>query len=156
MSEYVKEGTCGACKYHENKGDNTKGYCSYYRAYYYNDDSCSHYEESNAFHSGSSGCFLTTACCVYKGLLDDCYELETIRGLRDKYILCQSYGKEMIKDYYKEAPEIVKKINASKNSDEILELTYKSVLEIVNLIEMGKNDEAVINYMMMFHRLSKL
>lgn len=60
---------------------------------------------------------MTTACCEYKGLGDDCYELQTLRNLRDEYIRKQPYGEELIKNYYKEAPEIVIKIKKSKDKD---------------------------------------
>lgn len=77
-------GHCRSCKYYEFSGENSKGLCSWYNAYYYADDSCKHYEEGSS--SGSGWCFLTTACCKYKGLPDDCAELETLRRFRDNYL----------------------------------------------------------------------
>lgn len=106
--------------------------------------------------SGSSGCFLTTACCVYKGLPDDCHELQVLRKLRDEYIKEQPYGEELIGNYYAEAPLIVKAINSSEERDSILEETYQKIVSIVKVIEDGKNDEAVIQYMMLLHKLSKI
>ena len=156
MGEYVRDYTCGTCKYFEYAGQYEKGYCSYYKTYYHHDETCKYYEKSDTYSSGSSGCFLTTACCEYKELPDDCHELEVMRTLRDKYILKQSYGEEIIRDYYAEAPTIVERIRQSKDSTIILESIYQQIVKIVELVECGKNDEAVIMYMMLFHRVSKL
>ena len=156
MGDWVRDNTCGTCSYFEYAGQYEKGYCSYYRSYYQHDDSCSHYEKSDAYSSGSSGCFLTTECCDFKGLPDNCRELETMRKFRDQYILKQSYGEEMIQGYYKEAPGIVEKIKKSDDSSSILEATYNSVLKIVDLVENEKNDEAVISYMLLLHKLSQI
>ena len=99
---------------------------------------------------------MTTACCEYKGLPDDCYELETMRRLRDSYISKQPYGEKLIKDYYAEAPLIVDKINSSENKEEILEKMYEKITDIVKMIDTGHNDEAVIYYMMLLHDSSKI
>lgn len=101
-------------------------------------------------------CFLTTACCDYKGLPDDCYELETMRRFRDSYISKQSYGEKLINDYYAEAPAIVEKIYASENREEILEEMYAKITDIVKMVDAGNNDEAIIHYMMMLHDSSKI
>ncbi len=98
---------------------------------------------------------MTTACCGYKGLKDDCYELETIRKLRDQYIMKQSYGKELIDTYYAEAPAIVDSINTMPNREAVWEKVYNSIQDIVKTIDDNMYDEAVIKYMILFHRLSK-
>ncbi len=148
-------GKCKNCEYGEPQDSGWKWYCTYYKTLEDPDEvkDCRMYRSRG---SGSSGCFLTTACCVYKGLPDDCHELQTMRNLRDKYIKEQSYGEELISNYYAEAPKIVEAINNSNRRDEILEKTYKKILSIVNLVEQGKKDEAVILYMMMLHKLSKI
>ena len=63
--DYVEMNKCGSCKYYTYEGEYKKGYCSWYKSYYYADDSCSHWEEGNI--SSTGGCFLTTACCEHKG-----------------------------------------------------------------------------------------
>lgn len=155
MADYVKDYTCGTCEYFKFEGNHTKGYCSWFGSYYWDDDSCNHWREGRS-GSSSGGCFLTTACCTYKGLPDDCYELETLRRFRDTYIKAQPYGEELITTYYREAPGIVESIGKAENRDEILEGMYQEITDIIALIEEGKNDEAVIRYMMMLHRLSVL
>lgn len=151
MSNY---GKCKHCEWGEPESSGWKWYCSWYKTYEDPDitQDCPHFKVSG---SGSSGCFLTTACCDYKGLPDDCYELETMRKLRDTYIAKQSYGKKLIKGYYAEAPLIVAKINQSENREEILEKLYEKIRDIAALVDAGELDEAVIYYMMLLHDLSK-
>lgn len=146
-------GMCKNCEYGEPQDSGWKWYCTYYKTLEDPDEvkDCRMYRPRG---SGSSGCFLTTACCVYKGLPDDCYELQILRKLRDEYIKNQSYGEKLISDYYNEAPSIVESINNSKDRDCILEDTYQKILNIISVIESGKNDEAVILYMMLLHELS--
>lgn len=147
-------GRCKDCEWAEPPESGWKWYCTYYHTFEDPDEvrDCSHFKRRG---SGSSGCFLTTACCVYKGLPDDCYELQTMRRLRDEYIKKQSYGEKLISDYYSEAPIIVKKINESSDRDEILERTYNKIVDIVETIDSGSYERAVILYMMLIHELSR-
>lgn len=155
MGTYVRSGTCGACKYFEYEGDNSKGYCNYYGAYYWPDDSCKHYDEKSSFSGGSSICFLTTACCAHMGLPDTCHELQTMRRFRDSYLQSIPNGPEMIALYYEDAPAIVAAIQKHPQKQEILDGMYKQVCEIVSLIEKGENDKAAIAYLYMTYRLTR-
>ncbi len=147
MSEWITKYTCGSCKYYEFEGENSKGYCSWYKAYYYPTDSCRNWEESDSFHSGTAGCFLTTACCEYKGLADDCYELQKMRSFRDEYILKElPDGKNLISDYYKMAPGIVSRIQNSINKEFILKGIYSSVCKIIGMINSGQKERAIKGY----------
>ena len=53
----VREGTCGACKHFDYKGDDEKGYCNWIGAYYWpNDTTCRHYElDMSSGLSGTAG-----------------------------------------------------------------------------------------------------
>lgn len=146
MGDYVVKYTCGTCKEYEYKGQNEKGYCNRYRAYYYHDDHCSHWVEGDGYSSGSSGCFLTTACCDYMGLADDCVELTIMRKFRDNYLLHNEVGEEIVKSYYKVAPQIVEKINANNNKEQIYKEIYQKILKIVELVKTEANNEAVAEY----------
>ena len=148
-------GKCKNCEYGEPGDHGWKWHCTWYGTLEDPDEvrDCAHYTPRG---SGSSGCFLTTACCVFKGLPDDCYELQTLRKFRDEYIKKQPYGNRLVADYYEEAPTIVMAINESDNRSMLLEDTYQTILQIIGMIEAGKNDEAVIEYMMLLHSLSKL
>lgn len=147
-------GRCKDCKWVEPPKSGWKWSCEYYHTLEDPDEirDCPHYERRG---SGSSGCFLTTACCVYKGLPDDCYELQAMRRLRDEYIKKQSYGEQLISDYYSEAPIIVKMINESSDRDEILERTYNKIVDIVEIIDSGNYESAVILYLLLLHELSR-
>jgi hypothetical protein len=93
---------------------------------------------SGSQSSYNVGCFLTTACCEYKGLPDDCEELETLRHFRDTYV-----PHELVEAYYQKAPFIVKKV---KNDVQTLEYIYKIVRLCVDKIHKGELDGAVIEY----------
>ena len=67
------EGQCGACSEYTFEGDNTKGLCSRLGDYHYPNDSCSKQSDVSRIGGGSI-CWLTTACCEYKGLEDNCFE----------------------------------------------------------------------------------
>lgn len=145
MGDYVAKYTCGTCKYYEYAGQYSKGYCNWYKASYYHDDSCNHWEESDS-SSDSSGCFLTSACCDYKGLPDDCEELQILRNFRDSQLQNTIVGRELIQMYYRVAPEIVDKINARDNRSEIYQQIYERVQNIVLLIKKSLFEEAIASY----------
>lgn len=152
MSNYD---TCKDCEYGKPNDSGWKWQCTYNKTLEDPDEvkDCRLFRKKG---SGSGGCFLTTACCVYKGLPDDCHELQLLRKFRDEYIKEQPYGEELIGCYYAEGPLIVQAINSANERDAILEDTYQKIVSIVKTIEVGKNEEAVIQYMMLFHRLSKV
>lgn len=49
MCAWVKSGTCGTCKDFEFKGNDQKGYCTRYGVYYWDDDSCEHWEPADGY-----------------------------------------------------------------------------------------------------------
>lgn len=149
--DYVERGTCGSCADYEYEGENEKGRCDRWRRYYYPNDSCKRWSESSDV--SHSGCFLTSACCAYKGLPDDCDQLQALRRFRDTYLAQKEYGDEMIQLYYKEAPRIVARIDQSEERDQIYEELFKQIARIVSFIEAGKTEEAVAFYMLMCYRL---
>ena len=96
---------------------------------------------------------MTTACCEYKGLPDDCHELQTLRKFRDEYLASKEYGKEIIELYYEDAPYIVERINSSTDKEQVYAQIYGKIEEIVRLIDKKQFDEAVIVYMLMVYQL---
>lgn len=145
---YVRDYTCGTCVNYTYEGENTKGYCSYYKTYYYHDESCSHWERSPAA-SSSGGCFVTTACCQYKGLEDDCYELTTLRRLRDDYMKNTPMGNSLVKMYYDKAPALVEALDKCENKGEVYENIYKRITEVAKLTNEKKYSDAVGRYISM-------
>lgn len=148
MADYIKRGTCGACKEFEFEGNNKKGYCRRYGAYYWDDDSCSRYDEDDRRLSsgGGSSCFLTSACCQYKGLPDDCYELTTLRNFRDTYLKSTEEGRKLVEEYYHIAPMLVEKIDQSDKRDEIYGNIYTKICDILKLIDNAEHEQAVDAY----------
>lgn len=145
---------CDTCAYYDYEGENKKGYCSWYRSYYYPDDRCDHWKEKLSSGSGS-GCFLTTACCEYKKLPDDCDELTTLRTFRDGWLQQQPYGPEMIRLYYDDAPAIVEAIRKSGDKDTILNGIFQKITEITAMIKSENYEKAVIEYLLMVYRLKR-
>ena len=82
MSNLEYQYQCGGCVYYDFQGDYKKGYCSWYRSYYYPGDNCSHQKPVNA----TSGCYITTIVCDVLGLDDDCSLLNNLRSFRDNIL----------------------------------------------------------------------
>lgn len=145
--------SCRNCAYMDlDDRSGYKCYCSYYRQYYDPDSSsCNNYSQRGG---GGGMCFLTTACCRYKGLPDDCEELETMRYLRDHYIMRQDYGDKIIKMYYRDAPAIIHAIDDSDDSDAVYEDIYEKVQSIVNLVKAEQFEKATTAYLVMVYELT--
>ncbi len=153
-------GICKNCAYsRKEEGIFGKYYCIYHTDargnYNYVDAnaSCKYFSERSSFgnsgytgSSGSSGCFLTSACVTYFGKPDDCYELETLRKFRDEEMKKMDGGEELVKEYYRVAPEIVKCIDASEHKGEHYQYIFDCVQTCVQLIEQGKADETLAEY----------
>jgi hypothetical protein len=93
------------------------------------------------------GCFLTTACCEYKGLPDDCEELTILRQFRDTFV-----PRELIDIYYKIAPAIVERIKYDKV---VLEYIYRTIQDCVEMIKLGYNQLALETYKEMVTKLNQ-
>lgn len=68
---------------------------------------------------GADNCFITTAVCEDSGLPDDCRELTVLRAFRDRHMTNSPAREAMLAEYYKNAPELVTKINLCANRSEI-------------------------------------
>jgi hypothetical protein len=93
--------------------------------------------------AGGGACFLTTACCEYKGLPDDCEELTILRDFRDTYV-----PSGLIKEYYRIAPLIVPQLSAKQ-----LESIYGTIKDCVECIKAGSNLMALDKYKSMVSEL---
>ena len=150
---------CGYCcrllkendRKYELESDWVKKYC-----WGYNYEDCPHYKNRGNMSSGSSGCYLTSACVKAMGLSDDCQELTTLRNFRDTYIRALPNGNDFITEYYNIAPHIVKAIDSLKNSKEIWESVYAElVIPCVYLINEEKRAEAFEAYQKYTKKLQK-
>lgn len=90
---------------------------------------------------------MTTACVEWKGLPDDCEELQILRKYRDTYMKSFEDGKKDVAQYYEIAPNIVGHIANRPDKDKILEWIYTElVVPCVELIKEGKYAEAHWHY----------
>lgn len=64
-------------------------------------------------------CYITQAVCTYRGLPDDCVQLQQLRAFRDGYLRSCPDGPALIEEYYRDAPQILRRIWASGDSDRI-------------------------------------
>ena len=78
--------------------------------------------------SGGGGCFITTAVCDWLGRPDDCEELEVLRAFRDGYMMADPDREAQIKEYYEIAPQLVERVNAMANSDDVWLTVYGAFL----------------------------
>ncbi len=100
-------------------------------------------------------CFLTTACTEYKGLPDNCVELETLRQFRDHYMYNLPRGKYLINLYYYISPIIIDRINSSMNRVIVYEGMYKTITTCVQYICEDREEEALAMYCRMVIDLSR-
>ena len=101
-------------------------------------------------------CFITTAVCKSLNKPDDCHELTTLRAYRDQYLLQECQEQELVEEYYRVAPDIVKHIDRQPSCD----IIYKNILEeyiqpCIQLIEAGKNEACKELYMKMVRTLQE-
>ena len=105
----------------------------------------------------SEGCFITTATCNFLDKGDNCKVLNTFRWFRDNWLVNQPKGKELIKEYYKIAPEIVNKINKKENKNIIYKQIWVCYLKpCLFLINNNYYEEAKLKYMDMVNRLKQI
>lgn len=99
---------------------------------------------SVAHPRGQRGCcYISSACCQYLGLPDNCDVLETLRKYRDNVLILTDEGKRDIEAYYQQAPTIVRRLESLANCEQVYSVIYRNYLvPAVQLIQAGKNDEA--------------
>ncbi len=67
--------------------------------------------------SCSDGCFVTSAVVSHLGHADDCEELQAFRAFRDSYMMGAPDREADVDLYYRVAPAIVARIDASSDRD---------------------------------------
>lgn len=114
--------------------------------------------QSRTSSTTSSGwCFITTATCLALGRSDDCQMLTTFRQFRDNFIMKSSGGDDLIRYYYDIAPNIVRKINMSSNSEKVYFFIWTNFLKrIYSHILLGEKEIATQLYIKMVLKLQEL
>lgn len=101
-------------------------------------------------------CYITTAVCETLGKPDDCYELTMFRQFRDGYLRKQPEGETLIREYYEEAPRILKKIDESDDKDTVYHALWEEHLKpCLSLIEKGEDKACQERYIHMVRSLEK-
>lgn len=127
---------------------NSDCYYKYCRNWDYRD--CPIYKNE----SSSGGCYISSACVYALGCDDDCYELNLLRNFRDKYLSKQKSGQSEIAEYYRCAPEIVRKINKLEEKGKIyVEIYNKYIKKCISNIENKKYSDAHSLYKTMYYEL---
>jgi len=103
---------------------------------------------SSSSIQGGIGCFITTACCQYKGLKDDCSELTILRKFRDEHVPI-----ELVKEYYTVAPKIVERV---KGNNTILEYIWNTIQACIKAIKNEDYGIALNRYRMMVTTLRNI
>lgn len=141
-SEYQYQ--CGGCVYYDFQGDYKKGYCSWYRSYYYPGDNCSHQKPVNA----TSGCYITTIVCDVLGLDDDCSLLNNLRSFRDNVLQKDAKFTPLLMEYDSIGPEIallIKKDYEESKDDTLWKKYYDTYLVGTEQLVKENNYDGAIN-----------
>jgi len=91
-----------------------------------------------------TSCLIATAC-TFAAVSPErsAEELAILREYRDSYFVNLSGGEILLSGYYRDAPQIVRAIQARRDSSEILKMLHKEyITPSINLILANKNTEA--------------
>ncbi|SFZ82338.1 hypothetical protein SAMN02983003_1020 [Devosia enhydra] len=106
------------------------------------------------FDDPDISCFLTTACCAVVGLRDDCWELQSLRRLRDGWMSGFAEGRADIARYYTEAPAVARRLMGSEaGRRQLLGLYWRVIVPAAALSRMGLNGPAYRLYRRMMRQL---
>ena len=78
----------------------------------------------------SSGCIITTAACIALGKDDDCEELMILRAYRDEVKSKSPIVADLIEEYYRIAPLLIKEIEKCTNKVDIYKKIWKNYISI--------------------------
>lgn len=144
---------CGGCIYYEFVGDGVKGYCSWYKSYYYPGDNCEHQR------TDSSSCYITTIICDVLGFEDDCSILNTLRYFRDNTMQKDIKYLPLLLEYDVIGPQIANNIQREYSNTKDIELWTQFynfyLVQTANLIKENKQEEAVNCYIEMVSSLKE-
>ena len=87
----------------------------------------------------SSGCIITTAVCNALGKGDDCEELMMLRDYRDDIKEKNPVIADLIEEYYRIAPLLIKKIDECKNRIDIYKNLWRNFISLTCNMIYNKN-----------------
>lgn len=155
---YCRECLCMDLK-DRNRYDSNEAWCSAWRKYFNpNDKACStyfQYDESRKNVSG--GCYLTTIICDTLGIPDNGYALETLRNLRNNYMLNNPDLYVVLIEYDVVGPKIARCLANDPQKKDIANVFYKAyILPTVEKIANKNYDKAISLYQDMTNKLKDL
>lgn len=106
----------------------------------------------NAIKLGILGraCYITTAICEKDGLPDDCEILQTFRAFRDGYVAAHPSGPDLVREYYADAPDMLRLLDADVARNQVLEqLRDDYLMPAYHCIKRGENAAALAIYITM-------
>lgn len=149
------EKQCGSCAnfedskgkpYNKSNPNYVKGFCNWYRSYYYPNDRCeSHYRSRNG--SGSD-CYITTIICEKLGYDDHCDSLDTMRKFRDTVLQKDEKYQNILYEYDVVGPKIAEELR-DEDVDLVQDLYNGFILPIVLDIKSNHFNEAISKYVIM-------
>ena len=113
------------------------------------------YDNAQDQKNEGSGCFLTSACMEYAELGDDCYELRTLRSFRDRYVSRLPDGPALLREYYADAPRVVRAIRLSPDRADLFGGIYAAISRAIRHIERAEHDSAMSVYSTLFRNLRR-
>ena len=107
-------------------------------------------------HVVDKGCFITTATCMSLNKGDDCEELMAMRRYRDMSTVKNPLIAELVREYYRIAPVIVKRIDARPEKAQIYQQLWdKYISKTYACIKREDYDNATKLYVSMVADLSE-
>lgn len=107
-------------------------------------------------HTVDKGCFITTATCMSLNKGDDCEELMAMRRYRDMSTVKNPLIAELVREYYRIAPVIVKRIDARPEKVQIYQQLWdKYISKTYACIKREDYDNATKLYVSMVADLSE-
>ena len=107
-------------------------------------------------HVVDKGCFITTATCMSLNKGDDCEELMAMRRYRDMSTVKNPLIAELVREYYRIAPVIVKRIDAQPKKAQIYQQLWdKYISKTYACIKREDYDNATKLYVSMVADLSE-
>ena len=150
--DYFKDSRNTNQHYPKNNPNYIKGYCEWYRQFYYPDDSCSHHR-SRDYVPG--GCFITTVVCEKMRFDDSCEVLNRLREFRREVLQRDISYAPILFQYDVIGPKISEEIR--KDSSNISQKIYDCFLiPIVENLNHKKYKEAVERYIFMTKSLGNI
>ena len=138
-------GQCGNCQEFEFKNKLEKGYCNWYKCYYFADDTCKHQKDNE---KERSGCYITTIICNKLGFADDCNVMTSMRKLRDNIMQPNEKYHLLLAEYDIVGPIIANAINQDQDTERTLwENIYDHYLsQTAQYTEAGQDEKAINKY----------